>query len=394
MQSSNSQKLEDALVLLNQKSEEIEVLESRLAAQEAQIEHLQLENYRIQVEYEKLSVAQEVQREVLEDAKGNVSELGVHIEWVQGLLDKSEAKGKQLRGEIDEIRDTLDAKVGEHNLARIEWGHERAALEAKITSPEVPSQQPPAGWELEKKELENTLAEFRTERDQLNKDKLYAENEVETWKEQFKREFIHSQELRQDAKDSKAEASRVRGENAILASQTKEAVRLVTAKYEAAVEKLRKELAKAESLYRVLQAKDEQTGDVLRDRAASATELKDQILRLQEGLDSRSAEKAPRAAQLEGGESPSPPRRASLLNCQRKGNIRASFLRTEPDAINVLSPPRYGDFREGQQPHSTSFCRNCGPMLWVVMLRHGATSDGVFCVSVLLSKRVNVLTDM
>jgi hypothetical protein len=301
MQSSNSQKLEDALVLLNQKSEEIEVLESRLAAQEAQIEHLQLENYRIQVEYEKLSVAQEVQREVLEDAKGNVSELGVHIEWVQGLLDKSEAKGKQLQGEIDEVRGTLSAKVEEHNLARTEWGHERTALEAKITSSELPFQQPPAGWELEKKELEDKLAELTMGRDQLEKDKRYAESEVETWKEQYRKEFIHSQELRQDAKEVKAECSRVRGENAILASQTNEAVRLVTAKYEAVFEKSRKELAKAESLYKVLQAKDEQTGDDLRRRAASATVLQDEVHRLHGELASELAEKAARAAELKHG---------------------------------------------------------------------------------------------
>lgn len=304
MQSSNSQKLEDALVLLNQKSEEIEVFESRLAAQEAQIEHLQVENYGIQVEYEKLSVAQEVQREVLEDAKGNVSELGVHIDWVQGLLDKSEAKVKQLQGEIDEIRGALGVKVEEHNLARIEWEHERAALEAKLASSgEVISQQPPAGWELENKELKDKLAESTTERDRLEKDKRYAENEVETWKEQYRKGFIHSQELREEAKDAKAEASRVRGENAILTAQTREAVRLVTAKYEGVVEKLKKELAKAESLYKILQAKDEQTGDDLRGRAASATLLQEEVHRLHEKLASELAEKAARAARLKHGKS-------------------------------------------------------------------------------------------
>lgn len=326
MQSSNSQKLEDALVLLNQKSEEIEVLESRLAAQEAQIEHLQVENHKIQVEHEKLSVAQEVQREVLEDAKGNVSELGVHIEWVQGLLDKSEAKAKQLQGEIEEIRDALGAKAGEHNLARIEWEHERAALEAKLASPrEVISQQPPASWELEKKELEGKLAELAMERDQLDKDKRYAENEVETWKEQYRKEFIHSQELRQEAKEAKAETSRVQGENVVLVSQTKEAVRLVTAKYEAVVEKLKKELAKAESLYLILQAKDEQTGDDLRRRAASATLLQEEVRRLYEELASELAEKAACAAELNRGK-PSCLDTGSSTKLSAEGEYACQFL--------------------------------------------------------------------
>ena len=303
MQSSNGRNLEDALVLLNQKSEEIEVLESRLAAQEAQIEHLQVENHRIQVESEKLSVAQEVQREALEDAKGNVSELGVHIEWLQGLLDQSEAKVKQLQGEIDEIRGTLGAKVEEHNLARTEWEHERVILEAKLApSGEVLSQRPSTDWELEKKESEDKLAKLTAERDQLDKDKQYAENEVETWKEQYRKQFISSQELRQEAKDAKAETSRVRGENIILASQTKEAVNLVTAKCEAVVEKLKKELAKAVSLCKVLQAKDEQTGDDLRRRAASATLLEDNVCRLREALASELAEKAAHAAELKHGE--------------------------------------------------------------------------------------------
>jgi chromosome segregation ATPase len=150
--SSNSQKLENALVILNQKSEEIEVLESRLAAQEAQIEHLQAENYRIQVECEKLSVTQGVQREALEDANGNVSELGVHIDWLQDLLDKSEVKVKRVQGEIDETRVTLESKLEEHNFARTEWEKERSALEAQLVSARDDlSQQPPAGWDQEKR---------------------------------------------------------------------------------------------------------------------------------------------------------------------------------------------------------------------------------------------------
>jgi len=120
------------------------------------------------------------------------------------------------------------------------------------------------------------------ERDQLDKDKRTAENEVESWKEQYRKEFIRSQELRQEVWDAKAETTRVKGENAILASQNKEGVRLVTAKYEAVVQKLKRELAKAESLYKVLQAKDEQTGDDLRRRAASATCLQEEVRRLRE----------------------------------------------------------------------------------------------------------------
>jgi hypothetical protein len=219
------------------------------------------------------------------------------------LLDKSKAEAKQLQGEIDETRDTLGAKAEEHNLARLEWERERASLETKIASPvEVLSQQPPAGWELEKKESEVKLAELTMERDQLDKDKQYTENEVETWKEQYRKEFIRSQELRQDVKDAKAETSRIRGENAILASQTKEAVRLVTAKYGAVVEELKKELAKAKSLYKILQAKDEQTGDDLRRRAASATLLQDEVRRLHEELASELAKKAGRVAELKRGE--------------------------------------------------------------------------------------------
>ena len=223
---------------------------------------------------------------------------------MQGLLDKSEARVKQLQGEINQISDTLGSKMEEHNLAQNEWELERAALETKLTSSaEGLAQQPPAGWELEKKEMEDRFAESTIERDRLDKAKQYAENEVETWKEQYRKEFIHSQELRQEAKDAKAESRRVRGENAILVSQVKEAVRLVTAKYEAVVEKLKKELAKAESLYKVLQAKDDQTGDDLRRRAASATILMEEVRRVHEELASELAEKAARSAKLKRGKS-------------------------------------------------------------------------------------------
>ena len=312
MQSSNSRKLENALVLLNQKSEEIEVLESRLAAHEAQIEHLQDENHMIQVECEKLSVAQEVQREALEDAKGTVSEMGVHIDWVQDSLDKSEAKVKEFQGELNEIREALDAKVEQHSLMRMEWEQEKASLEAQLASVvDALPQQPPASWELEKKEFEDRLAELTVERDRLDKDKRHAEDEVESWKEQYRNEFIRSQGLRREAEDAKAETSRVREENAILARQTKDAVKLVTAKYETVVEILRKELGKAESLYKVLQAKDEQTGDDLRRRAASATNLQEEVRQLREELALELAEKAARVAEPEGGKlqplSESPP---------------------------------------------------------------------------------------
>lgn len=302
-QSFNSQKLEDALVILNQKSEEIEVLESRLAAQDAQIEHLQAENYRIQVECERLSVAQGVQREALEEAKGTVSELGIHIDWLQDSVDKSEVKVKQLQGEIDEARGTLDAKMEEHNLTRTEWEQEKVRLEARLVSSEKePSQQPPAGWELEKKEMEKKLAEAMEERDQLDKGKRYAESEAESWKEQYRKEFVRSQELREEAKDSKTETVRIQQENKIIAAQTKEAVKLVTVKYEAIVEELRTEVGKAESLVKVLQVKDEQTGDDVRRRAAAATHLREEVRRLHEELTSEVAKKDTRVAELTRGE--------------------------------------------------------------------------------------------
>ena len=299
MQSSNSQKLQDALVLLNQKSEEIEVLESRLAANEAQKEHIQVEHHRVQLEYEKLSVAQEVQREALEDAKGTVSEMGVHIDWLQGSLDKSEARAQQLQDEAKNAQDTLDAKVEEYNFARTEWEQERAALEARLASlGDEFSQQQSTAWNIEKKELEVKLTELAMERDQLDKNKRTAENEVESWKEQYRKEFIRLQELREEVGDAKAETTRVKEENAILTSQNKEGVRLVTAKYEAVAEKLKRELAKAESLYKVLQAKDEQTGDDLRRRAASATCLQEEVCRLREALE---LEEAARCAEQERG---------------------------------------------------------------------------------------------
>lgn len=333
MQSFNGQKLEDALIILNQKSEEIEVLESRLAAQEAQIEHLQAENYRVQVECEKLSVTQGVQREALEEAKGTVSELGVHIDWLQDSLDKSEAKVKELQGESNEIRDALDAKVEVHSLAQMEWEEKRTALEARLASSEnTPSQQPPADWELEKKELEDRLAEVTEERDQLDKDKRYAENEVETWKEQYRKEFIRSQELRQEAKDAKTEASQIQEEKAIVASQTKEAVRLITVKYEAVVEKLKVELAKAESLYKVLQAKDEQTGDSLRRRAVSATHLQDEVRRLREELVSEVARRAARAAEVKRGK-PSYPVSGTSAKVPVEGKYTCQF---QADGVRLV----------------------------------------------------------
>ena len=302
VQSSNSQKLEDALIILNQKSEEIEVLESRLAAQEAQIEHLQAENYGIQVECERLSVAHEVQHEALDEARGTVSELGIHIDWLQDSLEKSEAKVEQFQGEIKDIRGALDAKVEDHNLARMGWEEERTVLEARLASSgDGPSQQPPTDWELEKKGLEDKLAEVVGERDQLVKSKEYAENEVESWKERYRKEFMHSQELRQEAKDAKTETSRIQEEKVIISSQTKEAVRLVTVKYEVVVEKLRAELAKGELLYKVLQAKDEQTGDDVRRRAISAVGLQDEVRRLREALISEVARKAACVAEAKHG---------------------------------------------------------------------------------------------
>jgi len=305
VQSFNSQKLDNALLVLNQKSEEIEGLESHLAAQEAQIEHLQAENDRIQAEFGDLSIKQEVQREALEEAKGTVSELGIHIDWLQGLSKEGEAKVKQLQGEVDEIRNDLDTKVEEHNLAREEWEQERAALKSQLASLEdIQPQQLPAGWELEKKELEDKLSEVTEERNELDKAKRYAENEAETWKEQYRKGFVESQELRQEAKDAKAEISRVREENMIVTSQTKESVRLITAKYEAIVAKLKTELAKAESLYKVLQAKDEQTGDDTRRRAVSATQLQEEVRQLRGDLELavEAARKAVRIAQLKHGQ--------------------------------------------------------------------------------------------
>ena len=300
MRSFNSQKLEDALVILNQKSEEIEGLETHLAAQEAQIEYLQAENDRIQAESEDLSIKQDVQREALEEAKGTVSELGIHIDWLQGLFDESEAKGKQLQGEVLEIRNVLDAKVEEHNLTRAEWEQERAALKVQLASIEdVASQQPPAGWELEKKELEDKLAEVMVERNELDRAKQFAENEVENLKEELRKRFAASQEAREEAKDAKAEASRVLEEKTIIASQVKESVRLTTAKYEAIVERLKTEAAKAESLYKVLQAKDEQTGDGIRSRAALATQLQEEVPRLRGELES-STELLRRATRIAG----------------------------------------------------------------------------------------------
>jgi len=281
VRSFNSQKLEDALVILNQKSEEIEGLEAHLAAQEAQIEHLQAENDRIQAEFVDLSIKQGVQREALDDANVTVSELGIHIDWLQGLLNESEAKGKQLQAQVDEIQNTLNAKVEEHNLARAEWEQERAALEARLSSlADTPPQQPPVGWELEKKELEDKLAEVTDERNEVDKAKRYAENEVETWKEEYRKRVVESQEARQEAKDAKAETSRIREEKVIIASQTKESVRLITAKYEAIVAELKTKLAKAESLYKVLQTKDEQTGDDIRSRAALTPQLREEVRRL------------------------------------------------------------------------------------------------------------------
>lgn len=304
----NSPKLEDALIIMNQKSEEIEVLESRLAAQDAQIEYLQAENHRIQVECERLSVTHGVQREALEDAKDTVSELGVHIDYLQDSLDKSEAKVKQLQDEVNQIQGVLDAKVESHNIVRMEWEEERTVLEARLDSSEnAPSQKTPMDWELEKKEMEDRLAELAEEGKELDRGKQNAENEVETWKEQYRKEFMRSQELRQEAKDAKSESSRVREENAVVASQTKEAVRLVTMKYEAAVEKLKIELGKAESLYKVLQAKDLHTGDHVRSRAMSAIHLQDEVLRLREQLASDVAKKAARAAEVKRGKA-LPPR--------------------------------------------------------------------------------------
>lgn len=199
--------------------------------------------------------------------------------------------------------EALNVKVEEYDLARVEWEQEKATLEAHLVScRDGPSQPPPpAGWELEKNELVDRLTEMTEERDQLDKERRYAENEVETWKEQYRKEFMHSQELRQEAKDAKTETSRIQEEKAVIASQTKEAVRLVTAKYEAVIERLKTELAKAESLYKVLQEKDEQTGDNTRRRAASAIRLQDEVRRLREELAPDVVENAAPAAELKRG---------------------------------------------------------------------------------------------
>lgn len=279
-------------------------MKSHRDALEAQIEHLLVENDRIQAECTDLSIKQGVQREALDEANTTVSELGVHIGWLQTLLDGGKVEAKQLQGEVDKIRDDIDAKVEEHNLSRAQWEQERAALKAHIASLEgKPTQQPPADWELEKKGLVDKLAEVTEERDELDKAKRYAENEAETWKEEYRKGFMDSQERRQEAKDANAEASRVREESAIVASQTKESVRLITAKYETIVAKLRTELARAESVYKVLQAKDEQTGDDVRRRAASATQLQEEVRRLYGELESadEAARKAARVTELEHG---------------------------------------------------------------------------------------------
>lgn len=215
-------------------------------------------------------------------------------------MDKSEAEAKQLQNERDEITDALNVKVQEYDLARAEWEQEKTVLEMHLASFRDGPSQPP-DWELEKKDLEVRLVEVTEERDQLDRDKRYAENEVETWKEQYRKAFMHSQELRHEAKDAKTEISRVREEKAIVASQTMGAVRLVTAKYEAVVEKLKTELAKAESLYKVLQEKDEQTGDNTRRHAASAIRLQDEIHRLREELASDVVKETAPAAEPKRG---------------------------------------------------------------------------------------------
>jgi len=220
------------------------------------------------------------------------------------LFDESEAKGKQLQGEVEEIRNALDAKVEEHKHARAEWEQERVALKVQLASLEdTPPQQPSAGWELEKKELEDKLAEVTVERDELERAKRYAENEVETWKEEYRKGFVGSQEARQEAKDAKAETSRIREEKTIVASQTKESVRLITAKYDAIVAKLKTELAKAESLYKVLQARDERTGDNIRRHAALATQLQEEVQQLRGELElaAELLEKATRINELKCG---------------------------------------------------------------------------------------------
>jgi small-conductance mechanosensitive channel len=134
----------------------------------------------------------------------------------------------------------------------------------------------------------------------MTRERQSTENETESWKQQYRKEFMRSQELRQETKDAKTESSRLQKENAILSSQTKGAVRLVTAEYEAVIAKLRTELAKAESLYKVLLAKDEQTGDDLRRRAASATRLEEEVRHLREELAAEVAEKT--APELKPGE--------------------------------------------------------------------------------------------
>jgi len=190
-----------------------------------------------------------------------------------------------------------------------------AGLKAQLVVLEdKPSQQPPADWELEKKELEDKLKEVTEERNELDKAKRSAENEVETWKEEYRKRFMDSQELRQEAKDAKAETSRLREENAIVASQTRESVRLVTARYETTVTMLKTELAKAESLYKVLQAKDERTGDDIRRRAASVPQLQEEIRRLREELElaAEAVKKANRVVELKRGKLSSLPNRFSI----------------------------------------------------------------------------------
>jgi len=141
------------------------------------------------------------------------------------------------------------------------------------------------------------------ERNGLDRAKQYAENEVETWKGEYRKGFVGSQVAREEAKDAKAETARIREEKTIVASQTKESVRLITAKYEAVVARLGTELAKAESLYKVLQAKDERTGDNIRSHAALAIQLQEEVRRLRGELElaTELLRKATRIAELKCG---------------------------------------------------------------------------------------------
>lgn len=117
--------------------------------------------------------------------------------------------------------------MGERNLARTEW--EQEGLRLRRTSLLLRTGLPTTtcGLGAGKKELEDRLA---------GGDVRHMENEVGFWKEQYRKAFVHSQELRREAKDAKTETCRI--QKMVIATKTKKVVRTVTAKY-GVVEKLK-----------------------------------------------------------------------------------------------------------------------------------------------------------